>query len=89
MSHFGKKAFDIESDIPDLSGKVVLVTGGELENPSTAKKTQNNNRQATLVLAGRHVCIWPNIILPESSSWLEIRRRAKQYSRKSKKQLQE
>jgi hypothetical protein len=28
MSHLGKKTFDVESDIPDLSGKVILVTGG-------------------------------------------------------------
>jgi hypothetical protein len=29
MSHFGKTVFDVVSDIPDLSGKVFLVTGGQ------------------------------------------------------------
>ncbi|KAE9377839.1 oxidoreductase [Stipitochalara longipes BDJ] len=28
MSHFEKKTFDVDADIPDLSGKVILVTGG-------------------------------------------------------------
>lgn len=31
MSHFRKKTFDVESDIPDLSGKAILITGGQFE----------------------------------------------------------
>ena len=29
MFGFGGKTFDPEKDIPDLAGKVILVTGGE------------------------------------------------------------
>jgi hypothetical protein len=47
MSHFGKKMFDVESDIPDLSGKVILVTGGEFES-FHSKSILGNRWQATL-----------------------------------------
>lgn len=32
MSNSTKKAFDPSLDIPDLSGKVILITGGEFDH---------------------------------------------------------
>lgn len=42
MSHFGKKVFDVDSDIPDLSGKVILVTGGQVDSPSRKSDSSNS-----------------------------------------------
>lgn len=34
MSHFGKAHFDVEANIPDFSRKVILVSGGGIDQAS-------------------------------------------------------
>lgn len=73
--------FKPDRDITSLAGKVILITGGELQSSKIVPDlvcyitNADGKSQAILASARRRSCSWPSTIPPRSSSQRGLRKR--------------